>query len=319
MKKSIKLLSIIALILILSLALSSCDVLLDLYNRFLGEQWPASVVDLDDVPEFNGYPYVIINDGVPFFTEDEIVTSAYERYSDLDNLGRCGVTIACIDRSLMPTEERGSIGSVKPSGWQTIKFDIVDGKYLYNRCHLIGFQLTGENANRQNLITGTRFMNVDGMLPFENMVADHLKEVGGHVMYRVTPIYNGTEPVARGVLMEAYSVEDSGEGVQFCVYVYNNQPGIRINYADGTAKLDDGIPFPEDDITLPGGEVADTPDEDAGNEEIKTFIVNTSTGNYHKTTCTYATSSKNTEEYVGTISDLNEAGYDACKVCNPDR
>lgn len=315
MKKTIKLLSIIALVLALALALTSCDVLLDMLDNMLGEQYgPQSAVNLDEVPEFNGYPYVIINDGVPFFTKDEIVTTAYERYADFDNLGRCGVTMACIDRSLMPTEERGSIGAVKPSGWQTIKFDIVDGKYLYNRCHLIGFQLTGENANRQNLITGTRFMNVDGMLPFENMVADHLKENGGHVMYRVTPVYKGTEPVARGVLMEAYSVEDAGARLQFCVYVYNNQPGIRINYADGTAKLDDGIPYPEGDVTLPGGEVIEKPSE--SDEEIKTYIVNTNTDKYHKTTCKYATA-KYAEEYVGTISDLEEAGFEACKVCEP--
>ena len=136
----------------------------------------------------------------------------------------------------MPTEERGSIGSVKPSGWQTVKYDFVDGKYLYNRCHLLGYQLTGENANEQNLITGTRYLNVDGMLPFENMVADYVKETDNHVMYRVTPVFDGAELVARGVLMEAYSVEDGGDGVEFCVYCYNVQPGVKIDYATGDSE-----------------------------------------------------------------------------------
>ncbi len=317
MKRTIKLLSVIALLLALCLTFTSCDVLVDILNQVLGtEDGPEYAVSLDDVPEFDGYPYVIINNGVPFFTEDEIVTEAYESYAALDGLGRCGVTIACIDRGLMPTEKRGSIGMVKPSGWQTIKFDIVDGKYLYNRCHLIGFQLTGENANKENLITGTRFMNVDGMLPFEDMVADHIKEEGGHVMYRVTPIYKGNEPLARGVLMEAYSVEDKGEGVEFCVYVYNNQPGVRINYADGTAKLDDGIPFPEGDITLPGGETVVKPQDKP--EDVKTYMVNTNTDKYHKLDCTYADQNKYAvEEFSGTKEDLLEAGFDPCGTCKP--
>ena len=237
-------LALIALILAMALCFTSCDALL---KDILGEELGSLVssilngggdvnvpsVDLDSIPPFEDSPYVIINDNVPFFEEDEIVTESYEYFSELDALERCGVTIACIGQDLMPTEDRESIGSVKPSGWQSVKYDCVDGKYLYNRCHLIGFQLTGENANKQNLITGTRYMNVDGMLPFEDMVADYVKETGNHVMYRVTPIFEGDNLVANGVLMEAYSVEDNGEGICFCVYVYNNQPGIVIDYSNG--------------------------------------------------------------------------------------
>ena len=193
---------------------------------------------LSDIPESDGStPYVKINDGVPDFTDEDMTTKSYEKYSELDSLGRCGVAMACIGRDIMPTEERGSIGSVKPSGWQTVKYDIVDGKYLYNRCHLIGYQLTGENANKQNLITGTRYMNVDGMLPFENMVADYVKETNNHVIYRVTPIYDGSNLVASGVLMEAKSVED--DEICFCVYVYNAQAGVVIDYKTGESRLAD--------------------------------------------------------------------------------
>ena len=199
---------------------------------------PEEDVDpLANIPEFTDQAYIPINNNVPLFDELELTTNSYEYYSDLDELGRCGMTIACIGPDIMPTDDRGEIGSVKPSGWQSVKYDIVDGKYLYNRCHLIGFQLTGENANKRNLITGTRYLNIEGMLPFENMVADYVKETGNHVMYRVTPIYEGEELVARGVLMEGYSVEDQGEEICFCVYAYNNQPGIEIDYATGESSL----------------------------------------------------------------------------------
>ncbi len=193
---------------------------------------------LSDVPEFIGRPHVVVNNGKPFFTEEDKSYSTYEFYSNLDSLGRCGVTSACIDKSLMPTEERGNIGSVKPTGWRTAKYDCVDGKYLYNRCHLIGWQLTAENANKRNLITGTRYMNVDGMLPFENMVADYIKETNNHVLYRVTPLYDGNNLVASGVLMEAESIEDNGKGITFCVFCYNVQPGVKINYSNGDSSLD---------------------------------------------------------------------------------
>ncbi|MBQ5607847.1 MAG: DNA/RNA non-specific endonuclease [Oscillospiraceae bacterium] len=192
--------------------------------------------DLTNIPDFSDTPYVEVNGNVPYFTQDDITTDSYETYSPLDALGRCGVVMSCIGQDLMPTEERGNIGQVKPSGWQTVKYDFVNGKYLYNRCHLIGFQLTGENANTCNLITGTRYMNMEGMLPFENMVADYIKETNNHVLYRVTPIFQDDELVARGVLIEAKSVEDDGDGILFCVYVYNNQPGVEIDYLTGLSK-----------------------------------------------------------------------------------
>lgn len=192
---------------------------------------------LNNIPEISPDAYVVVNDNVPEFTEKELTDEAYEFYSELDSLNRCGYAMACIGRELMPTEERGSIGQVKPSGWHTVKYDFVDGKYLYNRCHLIGFQLTGENANEKNLITGTRYMNVEGMLPFENMVADYVKETGNHVLYRVTPVFDDNNLVARGVQMEAYSVEDSGEGISYNVFVYNKQPGVEIDYTTGESRL----------------------------------------------------------------------------------
>ena len=192
---------------------------------------------VQNVPAFSDTAYVVVNNNQPEFTDADYTTNSYEEYSPLDSLGRCGVAMACIGKDIMPTEERGSIGQVKPSGWHTVKYDSVDGKYLYNRCHLIGYQLTGENANEENLITGTRYLNIDGMLPFENMVADYVKETGNHVLYRVTPIFDDDNLVARGVQMEAWSVEDNGEGICFNVYCYNNQPGIEIDYATGESKL----------------------------------------------------------------------------------
>lgn len=191
---------------------------------------------IEEIPEFSGDAYIAVNDNVPFFMPEERTTESFEEYADLDELGRCGVTMACIGLDIMPTEERGDIGSVKPTGWHSVKYDIVDGKYLYNRCHLIGFQLAGENANKRNLITGTRYLNIEGMLPFENLVADYVQETGNHVLYRVTPIFDGDNLVAHGVLMEGWSVEDEGEGVCFCVYAYNAQPGITIDYATGESR-----------------------------------------------------------------------------------
>ena len=201
------------------------------------EEVPPGVFSLDTVPDFSGEPYISVNGNTPFFTEAEWTTTSYEYYSDLDALGRCGMTAACVGTDLMPEEDRGEIGSVKPTGWQSVKYDVIEGKYLYNRCHLIGFQLTGENANYNNLITGTRYLNIEGMLPFENMVADYVQETENHVLYRVTPIFRGEELVARGVLMEGFSVEDMGEGICFCVFAYNSQPQITIDYATGESQL----------------------------------------------------------------------------------
>lgn len=197
-----------------------------------------SLDNLKDHAAYNGEPYVELNDNVPnFTTREKNNTKAFENYHRLDALGRCGTAYANICKELMPTEKRGAIGMVKPSGWNTVKYDVVDGKYLYNRCHLIGFQLAGENANKKNLITGTRYLNVDGMLPFEDEVADYVKDTDHHVLYRVTPVFKGDNLVAEGVEMEAYSVEDKGKGICFHVFVYNVQPGVTIDYATGESRL----------------------------------------------------------------------------------
>lgn len=194
--------------------------------------------NIEEIPEFNqDKPYVIINNNIPDFKEEDLTTECFEKYSELDELGRCGVVIANVGIETMPTEERESIGQVKPTGWKTARYDCVDGKYLYNRCHLIGYQLTAENANERNLITGTRYMNVKGMLPFENKVAEYIKETENHVLYRVTPIFQGQNLVASGVQMEAMSVEDRGKEISFNVYIYNNQPNIEIDYLTGNSKL----------------------------------------------------------------------------------
>lgn len=235
MKRKISL--FLCLTAVLSILLTGCDVLNSLLEGDDGGGPRAPSVSLDSIPEFDGStPYVIINENIPFFT-DERTDSSYESFSELDELGRCGTALACIGVDLMPTEDREPIGHVTPSGWQSVKYDVVPGKNLYNRCHLIGFQLTGENDNEKNLITGTRDMNNEGMLPFENMIADYVKETENHVLYRVTPIYEGTELVARGVLMEAKSVED--DDICLCVYFYNAQPGVTINYKTGESRLAD--------------------------------------------------------------------------------
>lgn len=190
-----------------------------------------------DIPAFSNKPYFVVNGNVPTLKVSDRTAKYFEKYSVLDSYGRCGVAYACLGKETMPTEERGSIGQVKPSGWKTVKYDCVDGKYLYNRCHLIGFQLSGENANKRNLITGTRYMNIEGMLPFENMVADYIEETGNHVLYRVTPVFIDDELVARGVQMEALSVEDNGDGICFNVFCYNSQPEVIIDYATGNSSL----------------------------------------------------------------------------------
>ena len=304
------LICLLALLLALSVTLTSCDIL-DYVLGELGEQTPnIPSVSLDTIPEFDAQnPYVIINENVPFFTDEEKVTESYELYGSLDSLGRCTVTIACVGKDIMPTEERGDIGSVKPSGWQSVQYDCVDGTYLYNRCHLIGFQLTGENANKQNLITGTRYLNIEGMLTFEDMVADYVKETGNHVMYRVTPIFEGNNLVATGVLMEGWSVEDSGEGICFCIYAYNAQPGVEIDYATGNSWLSSEKP-PESSGTASG-------DSTTGDTEGGAYCINTSTDKYHLSTCTYASGS-NVQSTDKTAEELEAEGYVACKVCIGD-
>lgn len=197
-----------------------------------------SYVSLDAIPAYDGKAYVAVNNNEPFFTDSDMTTTAFENYSDLDSLGRCGVAYANICKEIMPTEKRGKIGMIKPSGWHTVKYDVIKDRYLYNRCHLIGYQLAGENANPKNLITGTRYLNVEGMLPFENLVADYVNNTGNHVLYRVTPMFSDSNLVANGVLIEAKSVEDNGGGILFNVYCYNVQPGVGINYENGDSWLD---------------------------------------------------------------------------------
>ncbi len=267
----------------------------DLANLTSGEGYTA-----DNIPPYSGEPYVALNNNVPTFTADEMTTNSYEFYSELDSLGRCGVTEACIGTDLMPTEKRESISSVKPTGWVQAQYDFVDGKSLYNRCHLIGFQLAGENANKLNLITGTRYMNVDGMLPFENMVADYVKETDNHVLYRVTPDFVGDELVARGVFMEGYSVEDKGESVCFYVYAYNVQPGVGIDYATGESWLEQS-----------------TTDSSAENAAI--YILNTNSKKFHLPDCSGVSSisESNRQKVKTTREDLTAQGYVPCGTCKP--
>lgn len=253
-------------------------------------------------------PYIEVNNNIPYFTDEEKQNlEPFEKYSNLDSLGRCGVAYANVCKELMPTEKRGEIGQIKPSGWHTIKYDCVDGKYLYNRCHLIGFQLTGENANEKNLITGTRYLNIDGMLPFENMIADYVKETNNHVLYRVTPQFDGDNLLCNGVLMEGYSVEDKGEGISFCIFAYNIQPNITIDYSTGDSQL-------KEDSEKTNNVIEDS---NSSNEEHYNFILNTSTKKYHKESCSLISkmSEKNKETYNGTLSWLNNNGYTPCGRC----
>lgn len=284
----------------------------------------ASSFSLSDVPAYSGKAYISVNGNVPYFTAAELTTTSFETYSDLDSLGRCGVTYACIGQDLMPTKERGSIGMVKPTGWHTVRYDdLVDGKYLYNRCHLIGYQLTGENANTQNLITGTRYLNIEGMLPFENMVADYIQETNNHVLYRVTPIFEGNNLLANGVLMEGYSVEDKGAGVSYCVFAYNVQPGIEIDYATGESKLADGAQQEEQKTAT----VTPTPSPEPEKQEPVTrseasqadYILNTNTKKFHYPTCSSVNDmkEKNKQEFFGTRDETIALGYSPCGRCKP--
>lgn len=228
-----------------------------------------SAVSIEQLPEYEGEPYVVINGNQPHFTGKEKKKKSFERYSKLDSMGRCGAAFANIGKDLMPTEKRGNIGTVRPTGWSTVKYGIVEGRYLYNRCHLIGYQLTAENANKRNLITGTRYMNVEGMLPFENMVADYVEETDNHVLYRVTPVFEGENLVANGVQMEAYSVEDKGEGICFNVFVYNVQPGIYIDYTTGESKRDSGKGTAGKKTQKAGNTDEDDTDTDTATEQVE--------------------------------------------------
>lgn len=253
-------------------------------------------------------PYIKVNGNVPRFSDEEKKTAAaFENYSDLDALGRCGVAFACVGKETMPTEERGPIGSINPSGWHSVKYDFVDGKYLYNRCHLIGYQLTAESANEKNLITGTRYLNTKGMLPFENMVADYVKETGNHVLYRVTPVFEGKNLVASGVYMEAYSVEDDGDGICFYVYVFNRQPGVKIDYLTGDSVADGTVESASGETTS------------AEKEETKTYVLNISNGKFHLPDCDSVKKMKEENKQIMKCkrSELINAGYSPCGSCKP--
>ena len=271
-----------------------------------------SYVTVDDVPAYSGEPYVEVNDNQPEFTEEELTTVSYEDYSELDELGRCQSAEACIGQDLMPTEARESISSVKPTGWKNKSYDTVDGGYVYNRCHLIGFQLTGENANEENLITGTRYMNVEGMLPFEDEVAAYIKETDNHVMYRVTPVFEGDDLVASGVQMQAESVEDDGVGISFNVYVYNVQPYVVIDYKTGEN-------WEGDEIAEPEGKWADGTEAETSDTKEQMYILNKNTKKFHKPECSGAKKikAKNKGEYTGSRQTLIDEGYEPCGNCNP--
>lgn len=308
-------LKLAALLTVLILCLSGCKISTVLpsaeeLEAFWGDitlptQWQPeesgdkSLVDtaavLREVPEYSGKAFTEINGNKPFFTTADITDEAFENYSSLDIIGRCGTAFACVGKELMPDEERGAIGMIKPSGWHLVKYDFIDGRYLYNRCHLLGFQLTGENANELNLITGTRYMNVNGMLPFENKTAGYIRETDNHVLYRVTPVFEGTNLLASGVLIEAYSVEDNGTGLCFNVFCYNVQPGVYIDYSDGFSSL---------------------ADEGTGKQ---IYVINSESMKFHYPECEYAQmmSGGKRREYKGTRTELIEKGYSACGVCNP--
>lgn len=296
-----------------------------------------SYVSLDAIPAYDGKAYVAVNNNEPFFTDSDMTTTAFENYSDLDSLGRCGVAYANICKEIMPTEERGKIGMIKPSGWHTVKYDVIKDRYLYNRCHLIGYQLAGENANPKNLITGTRYLNVEGMLPFENLVADYVNNTGNHVLYRVTPMFSGSNLVANGVLIEAKSVEDNGGGILFNVYCYNVQPGVGINYENGDSWLDGTIPQNEGSQSSAGsvagasagesgssssttGSVASGSDSSAAENSVsdssnsETMVHITATGKkYHRAGC--RTLKKSDTEV--TLDEAKSMGLSPCGICNP--
>lgn len=267
-------------------------------------------ISLTDIPSYNSSPYIEINGNRPFFTTEELAsaTKSYKIFSQLDALGRCGTAIASVGQDLMPTEPRGSIGMIKPSGWHTVRYDdLIEDHYLFNRCHILAFELTSENVNELNLITGTRYMNTKGMLPFENQVADYVKKTGNHVLYRVTPEFEGNNLVASGVLMEAESVEDDGEGITFCVYCYNVQPGIVIDYATGDSQRAD-----EDTVTASPESTVSADSSDV------IYIGNTSSHKFHYSWCDGA--QKMSESHCIAFENREaaiEAGYTPCKFCNP--
>ena len=293
-------------------------------------------LSVDEIPAYSGQAAIEINQNVPGVTESDYTTEAFEQYSPLDGLGRCGIAYACVGEEIMPTEERGAIGMVKPSGWHTVKYDFVDGKYLYNRCHLIAYMLSGENANTENLITGTRYMNTEGMLPYENQVADYVHDTGNHVLYRVTPLYEGDNLVASGVEIEASSVEDKGKSLSFHVYCYNVQPGVTIDYATGDSALAEDLATESVQETAQETSVADgkqssenavaavqeetSAEQDGGHaKEEQDYVLNKNTKKFHYPWCSSADDikKKNRKDFTGTREEVISQGYVPCKRCNP--
>lgn len=270
------------------------------------------------IPAYSGEPYVVLNNNIPFFEAEDFVTCPFEYYSDLDELGRCGVAYANICQEIMPAEgeERGEIGQVKPSGWKTATYpDVISDRYLYNRCHLIGWQLAGENANELNLITGTRYLNIEGMLPFENMIDAYVEETNNHVLYRVTPYYTGDNLVADGVLMEAQSVET--DHIMFCIWAYNVQPYVYIDYVTGDSyQIDTAIPGVENTPVIKATEPTENIDD-----MVFDFVLNTNSKKAHDETCQYAQnmSEANRKEFTGTFAELEDMGYELCKSCFGDK
>ena len=256
-------------------------------------------LEAEDIPDYSGKPYIVINNNAPDFKQSELKAKPYEHYAELDRYGRCRESVACIGKELMPKDERETISEVKPTGWHSIRFSFIDGESLYNRCHLIGFQLTGENANEKNLITGTRYLNIEGMLPFENMTAEYIRETGNHVLYRVTPIYSGTELVARGVQMEAYSVEDVGRGLCFNVFCYNVQPNVKIDYKTGEAEA--------------------TVKETTTKKIEAAYVINKKSGKIHRPDCSgvKTMSDKNKLFSNESVDELIAEGYTPCGECRP--
>lgn len=271
-------------------------------------------IDLDNIPAYSGEPYTVINNNQPFFTDSDYSVISFETYSPLDSLGRCGTAYANIGVDIMPTEDRGKIGMIKPSGWHTVRYDNIDGKYLYNRCHLIGYQLSGENANEQNLITGTRYLNVMGMLPFENMTADYVKETNNHVLYRVTPVFKGNNLLASGVLMEGWSVEDNGSGICYNVFCYNIQPGIEIDYATGESHAIETV---TEEPTVSGTDIP-VKSNSSVDGTLK-YIGNKNTKKFHYPYCSSVNDMEESNK-VPLYCSRDEAiakGYSPCKICNP--
>jgi len=279
------------------------------------------IFDLSLIPEYSGVPYTELNDNIPLFQKEDFQTESFESYSELDQLGRCGVAFANVGEDLMPTEPRGEIGAVHPSGWHTINYhELIDGNYLYNRCHLIAYQLTGENSNEKNLITGTRYMNTQGMEPFESRVADYIHKTGNHVLYRVTPIFEEENLVASGVEMEAESVEDAGAEIRFHIFAYNVQPGITIRYSDGeswVAEEPTDHEVPQTEATEAKEKETESVSE-AGEPEV-TYILNRNTKKFHQPNCPSVDDMKESNKIYSTENreEVLGKGYEPCKRCNP--